>query len=65
MRDIVFPDNDKKSNFFKRLKYNYLWSFNIIEEEDVITKVLKEEEEERNSNDWVDYCHQLEVIEWK
>ena len=51
------------SNLF--LKINYLWSLNILEEEDGFTKVLKEEEEERNTNDWVDYRHQLEVIEWK
>ena len=34
---------------------------NLIDGE---TKMLEEEEEERDPNDWVDDCHQLEIENW-
>ena len=34
---------------------------NLIDGE---TKMLQEEEEERDPDDWVDDCHQLEIEDW-
>ena len=74
VRDIVFPEMwkvirtqiDYASKLLQRTSQCIKINWTVVQRNltDGETKMLEEEEEERDPNDWVDDCHQLEIENW-